>query len=61
MLCPYCHHTNHLEIDMHSEGFSSSAMIECADCGALLTLEKNTLDTIHGPTHAVKLAEDSIV
>lgn len=59
MLCPYCQHTNHLEIDMHSEGFSSSVMIECADCGALLTLKKSSLDTIHGPTHTVTQEEVS--
>lgn len=59
MLCPYCHHSNHLEIDMHSDGYNSSAMIECADCGALLSLKETTLDIIHGPTLKLKPEQEA--
>ncbi|PLY03936.1 MAG: hypothetical protein C0622_03580 [Desulfuromonas sp.] len=49
MICPYCHHKNHLEIDMHSDGYSAD-LIECSDCGALLNLKGMELETVHGPT-----------
>ena len=49
MICPYCHNRNHLEIDMHSDGYSMD-IIECTECGALLSLKDTKLDTIHGPT-----------
>lgn len=49
MMCPYCHHKNHLEIDMHCDGYSQD-MIECSECGALLNLRGRELETVHGPT-----------
>lgn len=49
MICPYCHHKNHLEIDMHSDGYADD-LIECSECGALLNLKGMELKTVHGPT-----------
>ncbi len=49
MKCLYCHHKDHLELDMHSDGYSSN-LLECSECGALLKLDKYSLETIHGPT-----------
>ena len=49
MLCPYCHHKNHLELDMHSDGYSPD-LLECTECGALLNVKGTLLGTVHGPT-----------
>ena len=48
MNCPYCGHHDHLEIDLHSDGFSAD-LLECTECGALLTMKGTTLETVHGP------------
>lgn len=48
MNCPYCKQQNHLEIDMHSDGYSTG-LIECSECGALLKLTSTNLVTVHGP------------
>lgn len=52
MNCPYCDHKNHLEIDMHADGYSST-LLECSECGALLNLKQDHLETVHGPTTQV--------
>jgi hypothetical protein len=39
---------DHLEIDLHSDGFSAD-LLECSECGALLTLKGKTLETVHVP------------
>jgi len=49
MNCPYCSLQNHLEIDLHADGFSSD-LIECSECGALLTIKDRRLETIQAPT-----------
>jgi len=49
MFCPFCQHQDHLEIDLHSDGFSSGTLLECTTCGALLNLNRETLSTIHPP------------
>ncbi len=49
MNCPYCHHKNHLEIDLHSDGFSTD-LLECSECGAMLEMRGTRLATIHKPT-----------
>lgn len=49
MHCPYCEHQDHLEIDLHADGFSAD-LLECTECGALLTLSRGCLVTVHGPT-----------
>lgn len=48
MHCPYCQHQDRLEIDMHADGFGG-VLLECAECGALLTARGRVLETIHGP------------
>ena len=55
MICPHCHHKNHLEIDMHSDGYSQD-LLECTECGALLNLKGDELDTVHGPTREIHMA-----
>lgn len=55
MLCPYCHHKNHLEIDMHSDGYGQD-LLECTECGALLSLNGTELKTVHGPTEEMHMA-----
>ena len=52
MTCPYCNHQNHLEIDLHADGFSED-LLECADCGAVLTLNGSKLETVHGPVTSI--------
>jgi len=48
MNCPYCSLQNHLEIDLHADGFSSD-LIECSECGALLTIKDRRLETVQAP------------
>jgi transcription elongation factor Elf1 len=50
MNCPFCNHKDHLEIDIHSDGYSDN-LVECTECGALLHLNHDlVLETVHGPT-----------
>jgi hypothetical protein len=44
--CPYCDHHDHLEIDLHADGFSAD-LLECTECGALLTMKGASLETVH--------------
>jgi transcription elongation factor Elf1 len=48
MNCPFCGHHDHLEIDLHADGFSAD-LLECAECGAMLTTKGPWLETIQGP------------
>jgi len=48
MKCPCCNHANHLEIDLHADGFSSN-LIECNACGALLITAHHKLEVIRNP------------
>ena len=48
MNCPYCNQKNHIEIDMHADGYSDN-LFECCDCGALLHLNNEVLETINAP------------
>ncbi len=48
MNCPYCHHKNHLEIDLHADGFSKD-LLECTECGAILEVNGQMLATIRKP------------
>ncbi len=50
MNCPYCNQKDHLEIDMHADGFSGN-LVECSDCGSLLHLNNEVLETIHTPQY----------
>jgi len=38
MDCPICHHSDHIEIDTHSDGFASNLQ-ECGDCGSVWSIE----------------------
>ncbi len=60
MNCPYCKHQDRLEIDLHADGFSAD-LIECSECGALLTIKSGKLETVHGPDNAswVTVAQSS--
>jgi transcription elongation factor Elf1 len=49
MYCPYCNHKNHLEIDLHADGFSKD-LLECTECGAILETHGQIWTTIHKPT-----------
>jgi len=53
MNCPHCAHQDHLEIDLHADGFSSD-LLECSECGALLTIKNRVLETVQAP--AIQLA-----
>ena len=48
MNCPFCKHPDHLEIDLHADGYSSDLM-ECSHCGALLKARRETIETVFGP------------
>lgn len=53
MNCPYCKHRDHLEIDLHADGFSSN-LLECTECGAMLINNGEKLETVHGPDKLLK-------
>jgi Zn ribbon nucleic-acid-binding protein len=55
MNCPYCNHQDHLEIDLHADGFSSN-LLECTECGAVLVNSGGKLETVHGPDKIFKSA-----
>ena len=47
MKCPICKSREHVEIDLHAEGFSQDAR-ECGDCGAVWTFFGDALKIIKG-------------
>ncbi|WP_083928742.1 hypothetical protein [Geopsychrobacter electrodiphilus] len=47
MKCPLCKGREHVEIDLHAEGFSQDAR-ECGDCGAIWTFSGDALKIIKG-------------
>lgn len=53
MNCPYCNHEDHLEVDLHADGFSSN-LLECTECGAMLMDVRGKLETVHGPDKLLK-------
>jgi Zn ribbon nucleic-acid-binding protein len=55
MYCPNCNQQGHLEIDLHADGFSAD-LLECVECGALLTTNKQQLETIHRPNSSSDIA-----
>lgn len=48
MHCPYCLHQDHLELDLHADGYGG-VLVECAECGALLASKGKAMETVHGP------------
>ncbi len=46
MQCPVCKHHEHVDIDLHSDGFTENIM-ECPICGAIWSVN-------HGVTEIVK-------
>ena len=54
MNCPYCNHQDHLEINLHADGYSAD-LLECSECGALLTTKGAMLVTVHGPAEQLAL------
>ena len=49
MKCPLCKSREHVEIDLHADGFSQDVR-ECGDCGAIWTFSGNTLKLIKEST-----------
>lgn len=45
MKCPTCKSRKHIEIDLHSDGFSSD-LRECGDCGSIWTFSGNVMKVI---------------
>ena len=54
MNCPYCQHQDHLEIDLHADGFCAD-LIECSECGTLLVIKGGKLETLHGPAKSSRV------
>ena len=42
MKCPFCKSFQHIEIDLHADGYSQDAL-ECGDCGGLWTYSMGEL------------------
>ena len=60
MKCPICKKREHIEIDLHADGFSQDAR-ECGDCGGIWTFSGNVLKIIKGSDHKeVKVYSDFI-
>lgn len=49
MKCPVCKNREHVEIDLHADGFAQDAR-ECGDCGGIWTYSGNDLKIIKGKT-----------
>jgi len=49
--CPICHCTDHVEVDIHADGFASN-LEECGVCGALWSQEGRQARLVHGATWA---------
>ena len=47
MKCPLCKSREHIEIDLHSDGFSQNIR-ECGDCGGVWTFSGKTMKIIKG-------------
>ncbi len=47
MKCPLCKSRQHIEIDLHAEGFAQDAR-ECGDCGAVWTFSGEIIKIIKG-------------
>jgi uncharacterized Zn finger protein len=45
MKCPICKNREHIEIDLHADGFSQDAR-ECGDCGTIWTFSGKVLKII---------------
>ena len=45
MKCPFCQSREHVEIDLHADGFSQDAC-ECGDCGAIWTFAGSDVKVI---------------
>ena len=50
MMCPVCRNHDHVEIDLHSEGFSEG-ILECRVCGTVWSVN-------HGLTEVVKDSQE---
>jgi len=50
MKCPICKNREHVEIDLHAEGFSQDAR-ECGECGVIWTFSENVLKVIKARDH----------
>ena len=60
MKCPICKKREHIEIDLHADGFSQDAR-ECGDCGGIWTFSGNVLKIIKGSDQKkVKVYSDFI-
>lgn len=49
--CPICHSIDHVEIDIHADGFARN-LEECGVCGALWSQDGRQAHLIHGATWA---------
>jgi len=49
--CPICHSIDHVEIDIHADGFARN-LEECGICGALWSQDGRQARLIHGATWA---------
>ena len=47
MKCPLCKHREHVEIDLHADGFAQDVR-ECGDCGAIWTFSGDVIKIIKG-------------
>ena len=60
MKCPMCQSRQHIEIDLHADGFSQD-LRECGDCGAIWTFSGRDRKIIKGKSsRAVKAYSDFI-
>jgi Zn ribbon nucleic-acid-binding protein len=49
--CPICHSIDHVEIDIHADGFARN-LEECGVCGALWSQDGRQTRLVHGATWA---------
>lgn len=48
MRCPVCNNREHVDIDLHSEGFAED-IIECGVCGAVWSVNHGVTEIVNNP------------
>ena len=48
MYCPICKNNEHVDYNLHSDGFASGIM-ECGICGTVWSFNHDTIKVVHDP------------
>lgn len=48
MKCPVCNNHDHIEIDLHADGFAEG-LVECSTCGAVWSVNHGLAEIVSDP------------